>query len=249
MASLGWLCRLELVLPLGRGLQANVRWSYPLGGPLVRDDPSRFDNDRAVLAYAFKPRRGFLAQVVGGRFPSRYVTSRQPVKREGVAVELAKPYGKRGLLRGVWADLSGDIPGQGPYYVGEYWHLLPSWDTQVRILSGRFLGTDRGFGVDVTRYFGELQLGVGVRSTGAGERAEVKVAIPLSSRRQPQGPSTLRVRLPDRFEHTKRSLLNDPNLIVQAQLLANELIIGPDLIQGYLNQNRILTDQVKARLR
>ena len=241
MLSMGWHLRPEIVLPIARGLQADVRWSYPLAGPLVSDEPDKFNNDRAVLAYAFQPVKGFLAQIVGGRFPT---------DREGCALELAKPLGDRGMLYGVWAELDSTMGlEQGPYYVGEYRYAMPKWDAQLRLLGGRFLDNDRGWGVDLTRYFGEVQFSLGVRDTGLGSRAQASWTVPLSRRRQPKRPSTMRVRVADRLQYRQRTSLESPNSIYQAQLTANELSIGPDLIRTYLNRNRLSSDYVKSHLR
>ena len=242
MLSLGWWLRPELVVPIGRGLQADVRWAYPIAGPLVRDERNRFNTQRAVLAYAFQPVNGYLAQVVAGRFPT---------EREGFIVEVAKPHGSRGMFRGVWGDLDNKRAGavQGPYYTVEYTRVLPGSDTQLRFVSGRFLDNDRGFGLDVTRRFGETQVGLGLRSTGIAERAEMRIVMPLTSRRQAKAPSTIRLRTADRFEYNVRSSLASINYVYLAELTANELLIGPDLIQGFLNQNRLVSDYVRARLR
>ena len=238
--QLGWYSRPQIRLPLGRGLLAEGRWSYPVAGPLVRDEAKRLTTDRAVLAYAARPFRGCLGQVFAGRFPQQ---------RQGVAVELVKPRGGRGLWHGVWAALEHEDNGQRPYLLAEYWHLLPQWDTQVRAFGGRFLDDDSGWGLDVIRYFNEVQFGVGVRDTDFSRRAEVRLVVPLGPRRQPRRPSTVRLRTADWLDYRHRSIIRGPNYVPLASITANELFLGPDLIDRFLNRNRHLPAYVRTHLR
>ena len=237
--QLGWYARPELTVPLGRGLLAAGRWSYPVCGPLVRGEADRLTIQRAVLAYACRPASGWLAQVQAGRFLAN---------RDGVAVEAVRPHGQRGLWHGTWAAF--DRPGQSEqhYLVGGYSYLLPKWDTQVRAFGGRFLSEDKGWGLDVVRYFDEVQFGVGVRDTTTSRRGEVRLVVPLGPRRQPRRPSTVRLCTPDFFDHRVRSIISGRNFIYLANSTGNELNLGMDLVDDVLNRGRHLPAWVRRHL-
>ena len=237
--QLGWYARPQMSVPFGRGLLAEGRWSYPVCGPLVREQPQKLTTERAVLAYACRPMSGWLAQMQVGRFPT---------DREGVAVEVIRPHGGRGLWHGTWAALDRQGQAQRPYFVGEYRYLVPRWDTQVRAYAGRFLDEDSGWGLDVVRYFDEVQFGIGVRDTTISRTGEVRLVVPLGPRRQPRCPSTIRVCTPDFFDHRTRSVISGKNYVHLATSTGNELNLGWDLVDDVLNRGRHLPAWVRRHL-
>jgi hypothetical protein len=238
--SLGWWLKPEWVMPIGRGLQSAVRLQIPLAGPLAGDDPNGTTTDRALLSYAFQPTDQWISQVTAGRFA---------LDLDGVAVEVARPLGDAGMLRGTWATLHDTTASAGQYYVGEYSHWLPRSDVQLRFLAGRFLDGDDGWGVDFGRYFGEVNVGIGYRDTDYGSRAELRLSLPLSPRRQPSKPTGLRLRPADTLDYQVRSMLGSgPNYVSTALVTGNELSIGQDLTTSYLMRNRVLRDYVESSL-
>lgn len=229
----GWHARPEVSLPLGRGLLANARWSYPVGGVLAAGQPRRFSTDRMVAGWAVQPASGILAQAVGGRFPGGYV---------GAGLEVAAPAGRYGLIRGIWGSFD-DTAGNrhAGCALGEYWHSLPAWDARVRLYGGRFLKGDDGAGVDLLRDFGEVEVGVGMASTSRGRALLTRLVLPLGPRRQTARPGALRVRPADIMDYRQRSSLaqagfNDYRVPAAT---ANELNLGGvGLIESMLNRAR-----------
>jgi hypothetical protein len=228
---IGVLGRVEAVTQLGRGLQAQARWVYPIGGELVAEDARRIRNDRRLLSYAFVPRPGWLAQVVAGRFPGEI---------DGIVVEALHPIGKRLVLRGIAGQLDADRLDDRLYWLAECWLMIPEWKAQLRLVGGRFLSADTGIGIDLIRSFGAVDIGLGVKDTSTSRLVEVRLSAPLSPRRQPQRPSRLRVRLADYYEHSLRSIIEGVNYLYLENVTARELPIGPDLRDTFLSRYRLL---------
>ena len=229
-AQLGLLVRPELTVPLGRGLLALGRWSYPLAGELVRDRAKRFEMDRAAAAWLHAPRAGWLIQAWAGRFPS---------SRDALLLEAARAAGPSGWIYGVGGLVSDATRGRRAYLLAEYSHTLPSDRVQLRLLGGRFAGGDIGAGVDVYRFFRDVMVGVCLRSTDAAHLAQLRVVLPLSPRKQAAHPGALRVRLPDYLDHRQRSLLHGKNYLSLAEAAAEEIALGADLIDSCLDRARL----------
>lgn len=231
--KIGVLGRVEAVAPLGRGLQAQARWVYPIGGELASEDPRRWRNDRALISYAFSPYPRVLVQAIAGKFPR---------SAEGVVVEALRPLSSRSLAYAVAGKLDHDRLNKRLYWLAEYWHFIPEWRSQLRFLAGRFLSADTGFGVDLIRGFGAFEISLGVRDTSTSRLLQVAFAMPLSPRRQPQNPSRVRVRLADYVEQQVRSIIEGLNYLYKEDITARELALGPDLRSTFLNRYRLIPE-------
>jgi hypothetical protein len=228
--ALGVFGRGELVVPVAKGAVIDARVSYPLGGPLVREVPKRLENDRLVAALAFRATPRVVGQVFGGKFPDDY---------RGAGAEAAMPVGSRGLLH-VTVSRLRHIDWERTTGLAEYTTLLPASNTQVRYYLGRFLEGDTGGGIDITRFFNEYQIGIGIRDTTNGRLAHVRISVPLSPRRQPHAPSSLRLRTVDFYDYRVRSIITGRNYLTQAQVTGNELSTGVDLVDTLFNRARDL---------
>lgn len=231
--QIGVFGRVEVVAPLGRGAQAQARWIYPLGGELVDEEPRRWRNDRAVVSYAFSPRPRWLAQVIAGKFPR---------SADGVVVEALRPLSSRSLVHGVFGRINHDRLDKRLYWLLEYWHFLPQWKSQIRLLGGRFLTADTGVGVDFIRQFGSVELGIGVRDTSTSRLVQITLSMPLSPRRQPQPPQRVRVRVEDYVEQQLRSVIEGVNYLYLEDITARELSLGPDLRNTFLDRYRFVPE-------
>ncbi len=233
----GWSLEPGVILWPVRGMQLNARWKFPVAGPLIREHKNELITDEALLSYAARPSRRFLVQALGGRFSDRTFQH-----WDGYGVEMATPVGSQGLLHLTAARLDNDEIGKNTYVVADYWHQVPRSNLQVRLLGGRFLYQDEGYGVDLIRFSREVQVAVGMRHTGFDNVLEVRTSFPLGPRRQPRRPSALRARLADRFDYNSRSLLSDRNYVSLAQRVGKELFIGPNLIDSFFNRDRLSSD-------
>ncbi len=227
-----------------RGMQLSARWKLPVAGPLTRGRRSDLLTDEALLAYAVRPGRRLLVQGLGGRFSDRTYQH-----WDGYGLEAAAPVGSQGILHLIAARLDNDEIGKNTYAIADYWHQIPHTNLLVRLLGGRFLYQDEGYGFDLIRHNRELDIAVGMRHTDFDNVLEVRTSFPLSPRRQPRTPSSVRLRLADHFEYNSRSLLSDRNFVSLAQRVGKELFVGPNLVDGFLNRNRLSSDSFMIYLR
>jgi hypothetical protein len=230
---IGVLGRVEAVTQLGRGLQAQMRGVYPIGGELVAEEPRRWKTDRWLISYAFVPRPGWLAQIIAGRFPG---------SNDGVVLEALHPIARQIVGRAIVGKIDNDRLGKRLYALGEVWYLIPQWKAQVRLVGGRFLSRDTGIGIDLIRSFGSVDVGIGVRDTSTSRLVELRLSAPLSPRKQPQAPGRYRVRLADYYEHSLRSVIEGVNYLYLESVTARELSLGPDLRDTFLSRYRLLPD-------
>ena len=228
----GALALPEVVLPVARGLIVNARYTYPVVGGEVSEMPRRLSNDRAVAAYAFRPAKGWLAQLSGGRYPSSC---------DGAVLELARPVSDRGLLHLIGGRADNDRLGSRAYLLGEYWHWFPEHSMQLRLLGGRFITNDRGIGFDLMRWWGDVRVGFGVRDTTRTRTAQISVSLPLGPRAQSGRPRAARLRIADRLDHTVRTVIKgDHNSLYLLEETGGELQIGQDLVTTFFDRGRLL---------
>jgi hypothetical protein len=231
----GWSLEPGLTCPLGRGLQADARWEYPVAGPLTEGQRDKLIADEELLSYAVRPGR-VMVQGLGGRFSDHTFQH-----WDGYGAELAVPAGNYGLFHATAARVQNDALGTNTYALGEYWQEIPAWNAQVRVFGGRFLYQDNGYGVDLIRFSREVEVSVGLRRVGGSNVMEVRTSFPLSPRRQPQVPAAVRPRLADYFDSDERALLAANNLNAQADQVGDELAIGPNLVDAFFNRDRLST--------
>lgn len=231
VAKVGISVRPEATVQLSRGAVANARMSLPLGGDLYRYESKKLRTDRAILAYAFAPAAGWLAQVSAGRYPG---------SSDGAVLELLHAPTSRLLLRATGGFANNDLLENLPFGVAEAIYSLPAWNAYVRLLGGRFVSSDSGAGIDLVRFFGQTQVALALRSTTRSDTIGVRVSLPLGPRVQPSRPSAMRVRTPSYLDYTLRSAMQSSNFLYLADETAQELSIGPDLIDGFTNRYRLL---------
>lgn len=233
----GWWLEPGLSVQLARGLQANVRWKYPVAGPLMRGRKDEIITDEALVAYAIRPGRRVLVQGLGGRFSDRTFQH-----WDGYGAEIAVPAGQHALVRLLAARLDNDELGKNNYAVADVWYQVPHSSLHVRVLGGRFLYQDEGWGVDLMRYNREVEAGFGLRHTEVDNVIEVRTTFPLSPRRQPRVPARVRPRLDDYFHYSLRSLLGVRNPLALARRTAEELAVTPNLVDSFFNRDRLSSD-------
>ena len=80
----------------------------------------------------------------------------------------------------------------------------PPWDLTFSVTAGRFLDGDRGVATDLSRFFGNTEIGVFFRHTGNGSQAGVRFAVPLTLDKE-LPPWRVRPRLPDVFSYEQET--------------------------------------------
>jgi hypothetical protein len=222
--------RPELDLPVARGIGINARATISGIGPLR----SRKDElDRAVVNASAKLGGPFLARATAGRFPQQ---------RDGLLAEaLWNP--DDGQLLGRLAlgllDHRNSAIHQQPTYVGEARYYLPAVDMTLRLTGGRYLEGDKGFTANITRRFGDTELGFEFRDTTISRVALLRLGVPLGPSHLGYKPSTLRVRPPDFIDYNQRVGVETVGAVANALATGNELAVGNDAERSLLDRDRL----------
>ena len=232
----GWSLEPGAQCLLMKGVQADFRWQFPFAGSLDKGHDDRVITDEALVTIAAPLAHRVMVQGLGGRFSDHTFQH-----WDGFGGEAAMTAGPEGLLHLTVAQLQNDQLGTNIYALGEYWQEIPSWNLQVRAFGGRFLYQDEGGGVDLIRYSREVELTFDLRRAGGSTRMGVGVSFPLSPRRQDQVPTHVRLRPADRFDCGAMVLSGATNLDLVASQKAEELTIGPNLVDAFFNRDRLST--------
>ena len=239
----GWSLEPGASVQLAKGIQLDARWKFPFAGPLVEEHKDSLITDEALVSWAARAGHRVLFQGLGGRFSDNTFQH-----WDGFGGEVAFSTGANGLFHVTAARLENDEIGTNTYAMADYLYQVPKSSLQVRVLGGKFLYADTGYGFDLIRYCRELEASVGLRHTGFDNVLEVRTVFPLSPRRQPQVPARVRARLANYFDYSTRSLLSERNFVSLAQRTGKELSIGPNLVDSLLNRNRLSSDSFMVYL-
>jgi len=204
----------DAYMQLTPGMVVNVRAVIPVtktsGFPGTLDDPAI---DRVLLHQAVRLPLGpwsrwvtGLTQVSIGRFSQEEV---------GIADETALT-----LLDGV-LFAGGTLAGLGSSYTAlEHWVALangrvryPPWDLTLSVTAGRFLDQDQGVAVDLSRFFGNTEIGVFLRHSENGSVGGLRFSVPLTLPKE-LPPWRFRPRLPDVYSYAQNTtVFTDMNVI------------------------------------
>jgi exopolysaccharide biosynthesis protein YbjH/parallel beta helix pectate lyase-like protein len=113
----------------------------------------------------------------------------------------------------------------------------PPWDLTLSVTAGRFLDGDRGVAADLSRFFGNTEIGVFFRHTDNGSQAGLRFAVPLTLDKE-LPPWRVRPRLPDLFPYEQSTtVLTDVNVI--RGNIGRPLRTGHDIERVYWNRDRL----------
>ena len=228
----------DAFIQLTPGTVVNVRAAIPVtqtpGFPGELGDP---DVDRVLLHQAVRLPFGTwsrwatgLTQLSIGRFSQEEV---------GIANETALTLlqgvlfvkGTLALVGSSYADLDRSVAlanGRVRY---------PPWDLTLSVTAGRFLDGDRGVAADLSRFFGNTEIGVFFRHTDNGSQAGLRFAVPLTLAKE-LPPWRVRPRLPDLFTYEQSTtVLTDVNIIRGD--IGRPLRTGHDIERIYWNRDRL----------
>ncbi|MEM7233239.1 MAG: YjbH domain-containing protein, partial [Planctomycetota bacterium] len=153
-----------------------------------------------------------------------------------------------------WAAVSatigqvGDSFGDLDYTValGSISLRYPDWNARVRVQGGRFETRDTGVAVDISRFFGNTEIGLFLRHGDDESVGGVRIAIPLTlSRELP--PYLVRPRLPDVFAYQQSTtVFTNRNDLVRN--VAQPLRTGRGIDRVFWNRDRLFPAYVKRNL-
>jgi hypothetical protein len=113
----------------------------------------------------------------------------------------------------------------------------PPWDLTLSVTAGRFLDGDRGVAADLSRFFGNTEIGVFFRHTDNGSQAGLRFAVPLTLDKE-LPPWRVRPRLPDLFPYEQSTtVLTDVNTI--RGNIGRPLRTGHEVERVYWNRDRL----------
>jgi hypothetical protein len=216
----------------------NVRAAIPVTQtpefPGELGDP---DVDRVLLHQAVRLPLGTWSRWATGL--TQLSLGRFSLEEVGIADETALT-----LLQGV-LFVKGTLARVGSSYSDlDRWVALangrvryPPWDLTLSVTAGRFLDGDRGVSADLSRFFGNTEIGVFFRHTGNGSQAGLRFAVPLTLNKE-LPPWRVRPRLPDVFAYEQSTtVFTDVNTIRGD--IGRTLRTGYEIERIYWNRDRL----------
>ena len=228
----------DAYIQLTPGTVVNVRAAIPV--TQTPDFPGELGNpdvDRVLLHQAVRLPLGTWSRWATGL--TQLSIGRFSLEEVGIANETALT-----LLQGV-LFVKGTLARVGSSYADlDRWVALangrvryPPWDLTLSVTAGRFLDGDRGVAADLSRFFGNTEIGVFFRHTDNGSQAGLRFAVPLTLNKE-LPPWRVRPRLPDLFPYEQSTtVLTDVNTIRGD--IGRTLRTGHEIERVYWNRDRL----------
>jgi hypothetical protein len=216
----------EALTQWGKGGGAYLQVDWPYANSLDADDSPRVWRGMVQQAWRLSP--GGVTQLSVGYYQrQRYGLSSEtlvPLGNDLAGLRLAQ-------LGPTWSDLSQTSA------VAEYRYRLPRWDLTVALSAGQFVDGDRGWGVELGRYFGDVRIAPFLRDTSNGRLGGVRVSLPISRQQDAPFEGPVRLRPGDWFDFRIDSTLEEPNYIRND--IGNILFTGRSADRVFLNNDRL----------
>jgi hypothetical protein len=124
--------------------------------------------------------------------------------------------------------------------------LLPWLDASLEVTAGQYFLADRGFSVDVARFFGDTQVSLFYTRT-VTQVAGIQVSLPLTPRRDMR-PGWVQVRGARRWRYEQSTVVNmNRNVITPGVAILPET--PHNLEEVYQNSDRTSAAHVRRHLR
>ena len=228
----------DAFIQLTPGTVVNVRAAIP--ATQTPDFPGELGNpdvDRVLLHQAVRLPLGAWSRWATGL--TQLSIGRFSLQEVGIADETALT-----LLEGV-LFVKGTLARVGPSYADLDRSVAlangrvryPPWDLTLSVTAGRFLDGDRGATVDLSRFFGNTEIGVFFRHTGNGSQAGLRFAVPLTLDKE-LPPWRVRPRLPDLFPYEQSTTVLTRTNIIRGDI-ARPLRTGHEVERVYWNRDRL----------
>jgi len=237
----------DVYMQLTPGTVVNVRAVLPVtrtaGFPEPLGDP---EVDRALLHQAVRLPLGTWSQWAAGL--TQLSIGRFTQEEVGIANETALT-----LLDGV-GFVKGTLARVGSSYANlDRWVALangrvryPPWDLTLSVTAGRFLDGDQGVAADLSRFFGNTEIGVFLRHSEHGSLAGLRLAVPLTLAKE-LPPWRFRPRLPDLYAYEQRTtVLTDRNVIRND--IGRVLTTDHEIERIYWNRDRLYAAYIRQHV-
>jgi hypothetical protein len=245
----------EIVSNLWKGGVIQLRWDIPLVWSNNFDDGKAFRGsrndprmDRAMLFQGVNLAPGIMANLGAGMvLHDNYGTLNEITWLPGQGTH---------RLRGIqaWAR-DPDTRRETEVYLASYRYLYAPLDLSLELTGGRFWGQDRGFNLELKRFFRDTAVSAYYKNTTAVEgkhwqAAGIQFVFPLTPRKDLKiGP--LQVRGADEWSYAQESTLaigGQKTNNVLTQSLAINPQPTPALYRSYYNRDRLSAAYVEQHL-
>ena len=112
----------------------------------------------------------------------------------------------------------------------------PSWDLTLGVTAGRFRDGDDGVAAELSRFFGQTEIGLFFRHTSRDSLAGMRFAFPLTLGRELK-PLRVRPRLPDLFTYEQTTTLFGANVVRND--IGRPLQTDHEIERVYWNRDRL----------
>jgi hypothetical protein len=122
----------------------------------------------------------------------------------------------------------------------------PPLDLTFSVTGGRFRDRDRGIGAELSRFFGNTEIGIFLRHSDHGSQAGLRLAFPLTPAMELK-PLLLRPRLPEFYTYEQNS-----TVFTSANVLRNDigrlLFTGHEIQRAYWNRDRLYPAYIRQHV-
>jgi hypothetical protein len=228
------------------GAVINYRWDIPVSwsehygkGGAFNTQGTGYTLDRIWFSQAVPIAPGLMAQVGGGNYDQEIT---------GYMADLMwSPGSGRHRFWAKSATFQEDYQPGRKVLLGAYRYYFPALDTYVEATGGRFYNRDKGYRIDVKRFFEDTSITVSYTKTDY-QTLSVAIALPLTPRRDMK-PRWAMVRGSDRWSYGLHTVIRNPEGI-------NQLISGPaevpsttlNLERSFYNGDRLNEAYLRAHL-
>lgn len=122
----------------------------------------------------------------------------------------------------------------------------PALNAKVSVTAGRFLDGDKGVSGDVSRFFGDTEIGVFLRHSELGNLAGIRIALPLTPSKELR-PWVVRPRLPEVYSYEQRTVVFEATNVLRTEI-GRELETNHAIEDVYWNRDRLYPAYVRQHV-
>jgi hypothetical protein len=122
----------------------------------------------------------------------------------------------------------------------------PPWALTLSVTGGLFLDEDAGVAADLSRFFGNTEVGVFLRHSDNGSLAGVRFGVPLTPAKELK-PMRFRPRLPELYTYEQRTTVFTERNVIRSDI-GRVLGTGHEIERVYWNRDRLYPVYIRQHL-
>lgn len=248
--------KLDYYLNAWKGAVINARLDLPVSwsenfddGKAFRDNRNSSQVDRLMLFQAFKPAADIMVNLGAGMvMHDGYGTLNEASWAPGNGKHLF-------MLKQAYVEYSNSEKSQGnnEVYLGSYRYYFEPIDLYLTGTVGKFYDNDKGFSVELKRFFGDTAFSVFYKNsrTSEGEDVQfggVQIALPLTLR-QDMKPYPLQLKGNNEWRYAQETKIVSPG---SANSVSTSIGVNPqapyNLEQVFYNRDRLSEPYIRKHL-